>query len=223
MGRPREHDERTASALLEAAEKVVESDGVHALSVRRVAEQVGTSTRAVYSLFGSKEGLLAALGRRAFDLLGEGVDQLPITDDPAEDLVAVGAAVFRDFAIEHPSMFRIAVQQTVGHPELAGQFRPARLDALRGLQARVERLAQAGRLDDRPGSDAVRQFHALCEGLAALELRGIIAHHEGARIWHDALTALVIGFASPRHPSELTRRKRLKPRRAASRAPAPRQ
>ena len=53
MGRPKEHDARTAAALLEAAESVVQSDGVDALSVRRVADEVGTSTRAVYSLFGS--------------------------------------------------------------------------------------------------------------------------------------------------------------------------
>jgi AcrR family transcriptional regulator len=223
VGRPREHDEHTASALLEAAEKVVESDGTDALSVRRVAEEVGTSTRAVYSLFGSKEGLLAALGNHAWELIGRGVAQLPVTDDPAEDLVSVGTEVFRDFAINHPSTFRIAVQRTVGPPGLADAFRPTRIEALNGLQARVERLADAGRLDARPVSDAVRQFHALCEGLAALELRGVIPQHEGARTWHEALTALVIGFASPRHPPKLTGRKRNKPPRAASRAPVPRQ
>jgi AcrR family transcriptional regulator len=197
MGRPREHDEQTANALLEAAEKVVQSGGIDALSVRRVAEEVGTSTRAVYSLFGSKDGLLAALGRRAFELLGEAVDELPTTSDPAEDLVKVGAVAFRDFVINHPSMFRIAVQRTVGAQELAEAFRTTRIEALHGLQARVERLAQAGILDGRPTPDVVRQFHALCEGLAALELRGVIQQQEGARIWHDALSALVTGFGPP--------------------------
>ena len=186
-----------ARALLEAAEALVQRDGTSALSVRRVADEVGTSTRAVYSLFGSKEGLLAALGSRAWELVGEGLDQLPISNDPAEDLVKVGAVVFRDFAINHPSMFRIAVQRTVGPPELDEAFRPTRIQVLHGLRARVERLAQAGLLDGRPIPDVVRQFHALCEGLAALELRGVIPPQEGARIWHDALSALVTGFASP--------------------------
>ena len=53
MGRPREHDAGTAAALLDAAERIVESEGLAALSVRRVADEVGTTTRAVYSLFGS--------------------------------------------------------------------------------------------------------------------------------------------------------------------------
>ena len=44
--------------------------------------------------------------------------------------------------------------------------------------------------------DAVLGFHALCEGLAALELRGLIARGEEERSWRDALTALVRGFAA---------------------------
>jgi AcrR family transcriptional regulator len=222
VGRPREHDERTASALLAAAENLVESDGADALSLRRVADAVGTSTRAVYSLFGSKEGLLAALGNQAWELVGRGVAQLPVTDDPAEDLVKVGTEVFRDFAINHPSMFGIAVQRTVGPPELADAFRSTRIEALHGLQARVERLSEAGRLDDRPVSDAVRQFHALCEGLAALELRGVIPRHEAARTWHDALGALVTGFASPPGRTPRHRGERRRPaKRSAERQTLP--
>jgi AcrR family transcriptional regulator len=89
MGRPKEHDEATAHALLEAAERLVQSGGADAVSVRRVADEVGTSTRAVYSLFGSKEGLLAALGTRAWELVAEGLDRLAVTDDPAQDVVDV--------------------------------------------------------------------------------------------------------------------------------------
>jgi len=69
MGRPRVHNEATAQALLAAAERIVETDGIDALSLRRVAREVGTTTRAVYSVFGSKDALLAALGRRAFEIL----------------------------------------------------------------------------------------------------------------------------------------------------------
>ena len=214
MGRPKEHDERTAVALLEAAEAVVQSDGIDALSVRRVAEEVRTSTRAVYSLFGSKEGLLAALGSRAFELIAEGLDRLPITDDPAEDLIAAGATVFRNFAIGHPSMFKIAVQRTIGPVELADVFRPAMLHSLRGLQTRVERLSLDGLLDGRSISEAAWQFHALCEGLAALELRGVFPHRDGERIWRDAVTALVTGFASAPAQSPKHRAKRRQPRTA---------
>src|SRR5271169_4197291 len=110
MGRPREHDVGTATALLEAAERTLQNEGADALSVRRVAVEAGTSTRAVYSLFGSREGLVVALGDRAFAILGGGVAALPLTDDPAADLVDAAVRVFRPFALEHASLFRIAFQ-----------------------------------------------------------------------------------------------------------------
>ena len=195
VGRPREHNERTAGALLEAAERIVEVDGLEGLSVRGLANRVGTTTRAVYSLFGSKDGLLVALGARAFTMLGAAIAGLPATEDPAADLVDAGVTVFRRFAIGHPSLFRIGVQQTIGSPELARDFANAAAEAFVGLQARVTRVEAAGLLGGRSVRDAACEFHALCEGLAAVELRGQMTPGEETRIWRDALTALVAGFA----------------------------
>ena len=197
MGRPREHDERTAAALLDAAERIVDCAGADALSVRGVAEAVGTTTRAVYSLFGSKDGLLVALGVRAFEMLGASIRALPTTKDPTADLVEAGVVVFRRFAVGHPSLFRIAVQQTVGSPALADEIINAQVAAFEGLQTHVARLKDAGLLGGRTVPCVALLFHALCEGLAALELRGQIAPNDGERLWRDALGALVTGFSLP--------------------------
>jgi AcrR family transcriptional regulator len=201
MGRPREHNQATATALLEAAERTVQAAGLEALSVRGVADDVGTTTRAVYTLFGSKDGLLVALGTRAFTMLGAAISELPATADPAADLVEAGIAVFRHFAIGHPSLFRIGVQQTVGPPELASDFAQAATQAFAGLETRVSRVKAADLLGGRPVREAACQFHALCEGLAAVELRGLMTPGEEMRIWRDALTALVAGFAIADRPS----------------------
>jgi AcrR family transcriptional regulator len=217
LGRPRAHDAGTAARLLVGAERIVRAEGLDALTVRRVADEVGTTTRAVYSLFGSKDGLVVALGQRAFELLGDGLAALPETDDPAADLVEAGITVLRRFAIEHPSLFRIAVQLPPS-PEIRAGFSAVAWEALARLRARVARLEAAGQLGARPVWAAVLQFHALCEGLAAVELRGQLrldppgialpadrlavdeaggVEREGIeeRMWRDALTALVRGFA----------------------------
>jgi len=201
MGRPREHDQATAAVLLEAAERTVQAAGLEGLSVRGLADDVGTTTRAVYTLFGSKDGLLAALGIRAFRMLGAAIAELPATDDPAAELVEAGIAVFRRFATGHPSLFRIAVQQTVGPPALARDFAQAATQAFAGLEARVTRVQVAGLLGSRSVREAACEFHALCEGLAAVELRGMMTPGEEMRIWRDALTALVAGFAIAERPS----------------------
>ena len=153
MGRPR-HQPRTADELLDAAERLIEAEGVGALSVRRVAEAAGTTTRAVYSLYGSKDGLVAALGRRAFELLGEGVSEVPATDDPAADLVEAGISVFRRFSLEHPSLFRVAVQRTLPGPGYATGFGAEAGWALRRLEQKVQRLHDAGLLGGRTVREA---------------------------------------------------------------------
>ncbi len=197
MGRPREHGERTAAALLDAAERLIQIGGIEAVSVRRLADATGTTTRAVYALFGSKDGLLAALGTRAFELLGAAVRALPATDDPADDLVTAGADVFRRFVVEHPILFRIGFQRTLVTTELAGHFDAARVGALAALTARLERLGQAGLLRRHSVNDARAHFHALCQGLADCELQGILAPKQAARVWRDALDTLIAGFAIP--------------------------
>ena len=194
MGRPRIHDAKTAEALLDAAEEIAQRDGVDAVTVRHVADAVGTTTRAVYSAFGSKDGLLVGLGRRAFAILEHDLEALPETADPAADLVEAGLRVFRRFAVEHPSLYRIGIQQEVGDPALAAGYRDAAWQALEVLDARVERLAAAGQLTIAP-RDARRAFHAMCEGLAAMELRGFMPPGEQERAWREALSAVVRGFA----------------------------
>ena len=194
MGRPREHDERTAAALLDSAERLIETGGPEALSLRQIAHRARTTTRAVYGLFGSKEGLIVALGNRAFEILGAGIRALPITKDPVADLVDAGVLVFRRFALEHPSLFRIGIQRDALSKSLAERFRPTRLEALALLQQRVDRLSDKRRRGGHMSSETTIAFHALCEGLAALELRGLLPAGHEERLWRHAFIALLTGF-----------------------------
>lgn len=203
MGRPREHDERTRAALLEAAERLVAEGGPAAVSVRAVADAAGTSTRAVYSLFGSKEGLVVdALARDAFAVLFSEIDALVETDDPAGDLVDIGVVAFRRLVLEHPALYRIAFQRVVpgldGGPELVA----ARQRTWEQLLAKVERLEAAGLLGDKPIPEAAVEFIAMLEGLANAELRGavlrLLPEGDEEQAWRNALTTLVRGFAAGR-------------------------
>lgn len=195
MGRPREHDERIGTALLDAAERIVEGEGLGAVSVRALAEEVGTTTRAIYSQFGSKEGLIAALGARTYDLLGATVGALPSTDDAAADLVEAGASGFRSFVVDHRALFRLGLHQIQATPEQLIEIRTAAARAWMVLQTRVRRLEQQRGLGTRSVEEAATAFHALCEGLAALELRTVIPTTGAEEIWRSALSALVAGFS----------------------------
>jgi len=194
MGRRREHDEKTAAALLDAAELIVAEQGIDALSLREVARDAGTTTRAIYSLFGSKDGLLGALGVRAFKLLQREIEALPAGDQPSDDLVEV-ALIFRRFALEHPALFSIAFHRA--DPAISPRSRSARLDALAVLHERFEPLADADLLGGRSVSEASTQFGALGEGIAWTELRGNPLLPNPEQFWRNAFHALITGFAAP--------------------------
>jgi AcrR family transcriptional regulator len=194
MGRPRIYGERAASDLLAAAERIVEAEGLDALSVRRVASEVGVTTRAVYSLFGSKDALVVALGAKAMRVLQDGLETLPATSDPAGDLVEGGTLVFRRFALDHPALLRIGLQCEGMSPELFCQFKDASDQTLAVLRGRFERLADAGQLGTHSIEQALCAFDALCQGLAALELRGRMPPVTAEALWRDALGALVAGW-----------------------------
>ena len=194
MGRRREHDEKTAAALLDAAERIVAEQGIDALSLREVARDAGTTTRAIYSLFGSKDGLLGALGVRAFNLLQREIEALPASDQPSDDLIEV-ALIYRRFALEHPALFSIAFHRA--DPAIWPRFRTAAVDALAVLDKRFEQLADADLLGGRSVSEASTQFRALGEGAAWTELRGNPLPPDPERFWRNAFHALISGFAAP--------------------------
>jgi len=201
MGRPRGHDERTRAALLAAAELIVAEGGPGALSVRAVAERAGTSTRAVYSLFGSKDGLLVqALARGAFEFLYAEIAKLDETEDPAADLVDIGLLVVRRLVREHPALYRIAFQRIVPGMEAGPELTAARQKAWHQLVGKVERLQAAGLLGDRSAAEAAVAFNAMMEGLGNAELRGAVLRllPEGSeeQAWRTALATLIRGFAA---------------------------
>lgn len=197
MGRPKEHDEETRARLRAAAERLVAEGGPDALSVRAVADEAGTTTRAVYSLFGSKDGLVAALAQTAFELLYDSIDRLPETNDPLADVVAIGTTAVRGLVRDHPALYRIAFQRIAGLEPAPGLVE-ARERAWVQLQARVQRMKDAGLLGRKSVADAAREVNAMWEGLANAELRGdvlrIIPKGKEERAWRDALTSVLRGF-----------------------------
>lgn len=197
MGRPRIHDEQTREALLSAAEQLLVRGGLDAVSTRAVAEQAGTTTRAVYSLFGSQPELLRQLAARAFGLLGGLVASVPQTGDPGTDLISVSMA-FRHWALAHPNLFRLVFTMPdtglVTHPGVASVGQAA----LAQLRQRVEQARAAGLLADRSAGEVTVEWHALCAGLASVELGGaLMTAAKAERLWRESLTAFLHGLSQP--------------------------
>lgn len=193
MGRPKEHDDAMRASLLHAAEKLVNDQGVHALSVRAVADEVGTTTRAVYSLFGSKAGLLEALAIRLFELLTDAIAQIELTDDPIFDVVTASVEGFRRVALEHSSLYNLVFLRVVPDLVLGAAFDTVAAQTFGCLESLVSRLPMLGPAP----REAARMVHALTEGLVGMELRGALGPAKQAEnTWRTAVTTIMHGMTT---------------------------
>lgn len=195
MVRPRIHDADTADALVEAAGRLLADGGPEAVSVRQVATEVGVSTRAVYSLFGSRDDLLAELARRGFEGLHRELVAAPPTDDPLADLRVLGEA-YRSSAAARPNLYPAMFQWTPSTGGSAGTTESERTFGI--LEATVVRCVDAGLLAGDPLLLA-RQLWALTHGLVMLESQDRLGD-DPDEVWATALTAMAIGNAFPRRP-----------------------
>ncbi|SHK74579.1 transcriptional regulator, TetR family [Pseudonocardia thermophila] len=203
------HDEATGEALLDEALALLRAGGPEAVTVRAVAEAAGTSARAVYSVFGSIQGMLDALAQRGYARLVDLVAAVPETDDPAGDLVTVGMQGFRTFALEEPVLFRLTFEQVSAELLENEAVAQTAYDTYRALRSRVRRLRAAGGVHpDRTDVACCFAFHATCQGLCSSEMStwqppdgpgfwGMLHGADLAPVWHDTLTGLVARF---RHP-----------------------
>lgn len=163
-----------AGRLIDSARRLLDEEGLDAVTVRSVANGAGMSTMNVYSRFGGKDGLLDVLYREGFASL---IDEIDEVDEPnlADHLRAVAMA-YRRFALAHPARYELMFGGDVrGFRPSDGSF-----DLARSVLARVtNRIAAAV---DRgsvsiPGGHApdvvASSMWALCHGALVFEHGGV--------------------------------------------------
>ncbi|NUW37683.1 TetR/AcrR family transcriptional regulator [Nonomuraea sp. SMC257] len=190
MARPRTRDyDELRRDLMDAAGRLLAQEGLQALSTRRVAQEVGTSTTAVYNLFGDKAGLLRAMFLAGFARLAQEFAAVPRDGDPEADLMALGYA-YRAAALANPHLYELMF----GRPIADFQPDEAALAQIQGtfdtLVGAVARCIDAGRFAPSAPYDVAVHLNALVHGLASLELRGALGDRDQAdRHWRIALEA----------------------------------
>jgi AcrR family transcriptional regulator len=195
MGRPKEHDEATRARLLQAAEDLWAAHGWEALTVRRIAVEAGTSTRALYALFDSKQGLEQALHQVMFTRLRDLLQARERSDDPRRD-IAIQALAYRQWAVERPERYALAMHRFLGQrsrPRSDEGLAVSR-EALDELRQAVRRCHDAGLLlGGRDPEDVVTHLRATVHGLAEFENLGLLGPDPEAQ-WIAAVSAQLDGY-----------------------------
>lgn len=170
MARPRVHDEALAERLLNEATTIVGREGPDALSLRRITQAAGTSTSAIYSLYGSRDALLDAVYQRAIASFA-GATTVAATDDPVTDLCDMGLA-YRTWALDNPQMYPVMFGHRHTSPE---EVLERTRSTVEPLLLTVQRCIDAGKLEGNPRA-IVTQLWASVHGYVSLELDGLLEH-----------------------------------------------
>ncbi|HUG86889.1 MAG TPA: TetR/AcrR family transcriptional regulator [Euzebya sp.] len=96
----------TAHEVILAAERLLASEGVEALTMRRLAAELGTSYQVVYSRIGSKPDVVRALHAEGMRRLTEAAKGIVIPRDQDEHLIAL-AQGYLAAAVAHPALFDV--------------------------------------------------------------------------------------------------------------------
>ncbi len=191
MARPKVHDEALRAKLLVRAATLLSVQGPDALSLRKLAGDAGTSTTAIYSLFGGKAGLLDELYRAAVYRFGAAMNAIVPSDDPAADVVRIGVA-YRSYALADPHLYEIMFNRHWSDLTMLGEdvnqtFQP--------LLDTVRRGQELGRFRPVPPERIALACWAIVHGLVVLELNSKIPSGvEVADSYMDALEAMVEGW-----------------------------
>ena len=94
-------------ALVDAARRILEAEGVGALSLRAVAREAKVSPAAPYHHFKDKGELLDAIAHEGWEDLENAMTAVRASDaSPSEKMTAIGAAYVR-FARQNPALYRV--------------------------------------------------------------------------------------------------------------------
>jgi AcrR family transcriptional regulator len=126
------------AALLATAWEMVREDGLASLSLRELARRAGITTPTVYAYFDSKNAIFDAMFGEAAQSFADLKAELPVTDNPRQDLLAETKA-FVEFCTSDVARYQLLFQHSVpGFTPSPESYAPAvgALEFTRGLLVR---------------------------------------------------------------------------------------
>lgn len=194
--------------LVEAGMRVLERDGLAALSARKLAAETGTSTMAVYTHFGGMTGLIEAIALEVFARFTRALTDVEETGDPVADFVVMGLR-YREFALADPQRYQMMFGTSAEslnrfHSDLTLTGTPAARDdfapSFGALMTAVRRMIAAGRIRDDGVSVIAGRLWSMSHGEVLLEIAGFFGRegHGITQILGPLIVDVFVGMGDDR-------------------------
>jgi AcrR family transcriptional regulator len=191
-------------ALLDQASQLLLEEGVHALSTRRLAELAGTSTTAIYTLFGGKDGLFEALYIEGFQRLNTAIRAVKNHKNPLEHLRTINRT-YRKVALENPAYYAIMFEKISPAHEPSDTALEQAWQSMQPLIATIQRCMDAKLIPAGNAEEHAMKFWIGAHGLVSLELAGYFRHQPklADEMHEQIVTDLTVKPAKPKPKTAL--------------------
>ncbi|SER35785.1 transcriptional regulator, TetR family [Lentzea xinjiangensis] len=182
---------RTRERIIETALHVLESEGVAALTIRRIATEIEYTAPIVYQYFAGKDELVLELVTRGYQLLLNDIRLASGEPDIDRRMLRLASEYVR-FAGEHPYLFQVMNDATVNADERRRAAEP-------GTEVLREQLASWASEHDVVLTD----FDEACEivwgtlyGIASLGHLGTVGNERARKLAEQAFRAILSGWSN---------------------------
>jgi AcrR family transcriptional regulator len=198
----RYHHGALREELLRASLQLIETEGLAAVSLRRVAREAGVSPGAPYHHFSDRAALLAALSARGFDLLRARLAAARDTADTPMDRLTAMADAYVRFAWDQPAYFRLMFRPELSQPDKHPDVVAAGDATYEVLAVTVTELVRGGALLAGEADTVAVALWGMAHGVASLALDGQLSKR-AAQLGTDAqalahrVTRMFAGLVAP--------------------------
>ena len=184
--------------LLDAASRLLTEHGPQALTMRRIAEEVGCSTMVLYTMFQNKQNLANALYLEGFGRLQRILEAVPRGDDPFAHLSGLAQA-YRASAHANPHYYSVMFGRPIAEFEPPPESRAEAAKSLSILLEGVKECIAAGIFRPEDPMAITEALWAAAHGAISLELAGYFPDEAAAdRCFRNLTSAAAAWFvASP--------------------------
>lgn len=170
--------------LLDIASQLLQTEGASALSTRRIAEQAGTSTTAIYTLFGSKDGLAEALYLEGFARLSRALEQVTEGSNPVQQILEL-SQTYRQVAKQNAAYYAVMFERAIPGFEPSPAARTQAWQSLQPLVGAIRRAKKVKLLGRVNAEELAMRIWVVSHGLVSVELSGYMPEAMQAATMHQ--------------------------------------
>jgi AcrR family transcriptional regulator len=187
----------TSVEIYACALRLLEAEGAQAVTMRRVAKEVGVTPMALYHHYKNRESLLNAVVDKEFEQLAQ-FFQRPARERAFEEKIIHIMDGYVDYALAHPRIFEYVFSSPrSGARRYPGDFRARRSPTLNIMADTIRLLIQEKRLKRDDVWEIAMQLWAQVHGYLMLYRAGRfeMTDREFRNLIHRSLRRLLYGIA----------------------------